>query len=305
MKRAKPLKKFHIGPRTMKTAVAIIISLAIVNQYGASSAKLIFAMLGAMSAVQPTFKGSLEACLTQIVGVIFGALGGLALRTLPVSYLTAVGIGVILIIAIYNMFHVTLSPSLPCFILVMVVTTADMSPMDYALGRIWDTAIGLVVGLCVNMLVFPYDNSRKIRATMESLDKDLIAFLEDMFDGDGHLPDADDMAAKIATMEKQLTIFSNQRLLFRLRRQRRELAQLRHCEKMAQALVTQLEALSHLERPGRLDEENRRRLQACGAEIRDNRPLDAVMTLDVVTNYHVGQVLTLRQALLEELRQGK
>ena len=43
MKRAKPLKKFHIGPRTMKTAVAIIISLAIVNQYGASSAKLIFA----------------------------------------------------------------------------------------------------------------------------------------------------------------------------------------------------------------------------------------------------------------------
>lgn len=74
---------------------------------------------------------------------------------------------------------------------------------------------------------------------------------------------------------------------------------------MAQALVTQLEALSHLERPGRLDEENRRRLQACGAEIRDNRPLDSVMTLDVVTNYHVGQVLTLRQALLEELRQGK
>lgn len=155
------------------------------------------------------------------------------------------------------------------------------------------------------MLVFPYDNSRKIRATTESLDKDLIAFLEDMFDGDGHLPDADGMAAKIATMEKQLTIFSNQRLLFRLRRQRRELAQLRHCEKMAQALVTQLEALSHLERPGRLDEENRRRLQACGAEIRDNRPLDSVMTLDVVTNYHVGQVLTLRQALLEELRQGK
>ena len=305
MKQVKPLKKFHIGPRTVKTAVAIIISLAIVNQYGASSAKLIFAMLGAMSAVQPTFKGSLEACLTQIVGVIFGALGGLALRALPVSYLTAVGIGVILIIAIYNMFHVTLSPSLPCFILVMVVTTADMSPMDYALGRIWDTAIGLAVGLCVNMLVFPYDNSRNIRATMEGLDKDLIAFLEDMFDGDGHLPDTDGMAAKIATMEKQLAIFSNQRLLFQLRRQRRELAHLRHCEKMAQALVAQLEALSYLERPGRLDEENRRRLQACGAEIRDDRPLDSVMTLDVVTNYHVGQVLTLRQTLLEELRHGK
>ena len=127
------------------------------------------------------------------------------------------------------------------------------------------------------------------------------AGVEDMFDGDEHLPDADGMAAKIAAMEKQLTIFGNQRLLFHLRRQRRELAQLRSCDRMAQALVTQLEALSHLERPGRLDEENRRRLQACGAEIRDTRPLDSVMTLDVVTNYHVGQVLTLRQALLQEL----
>ena len=39
MKRIKPLKKFHIGPRTVKTAAAIIISLVIVNQYGASSAK--------------------------------------------------------------------------------------------------------------------------------------------------------------------------------------------------------------------------------------------------------------------------
>lgn len=33
----------------------------------------------------------------------------------------------------------------------------------------------------------------------------------------------------------------------------------------------------------------------------DRRPLDSVMEVDVVTNYHVGQILTLRQALLQEL----
>ena len=84
-----------IGLRTIKTAAAIIIALAIVNQYGTSSAKLIFAMLGAMSAVQPTFRASLEACLTQIVGVSFGAVMGLLLRELPISYLTAVGLSLI------------------------------------------------------------------------------------------------------------------------------------------------------------------------------------------------------------------
>ncbi len=30
-----------------------------------------------------------------------------------------------------------------------------MDPIRYALGRIWDTAIGLSVGMAINMLVFP------------------------------------------------------------------------------------------------------------------------------------------------------
>ena len=290
-----------VGLRTIKTAAAIIIALAIVSRYGASSAKLIFAMLGAMSAVQPTFRASLDACLTQIVGVSFGAVMGLLLRELPISYLTAIGIGVIIIITVYNSLHVTLSPSLPSFILVMVCTTADLSPLSYALGRIWDTAIGLGVGILVDVLVFPYDNSRKIQGALEGLDRDVLRFLEEIFDGDDVLPDGEALAGKLSAMEKQLAIFSKQKLFFHLGRQKRELARFRSCDRMAKELVCHMEAVCLLERPGRLTEENRRRLAAAGAEIRDGRPLDSVMELDVVTNYHVGQLLTLRQELLQEL----
>ena len=290
-----------VGLRTIKTAAAIIIALAIVSRYGASSAKLIFAMLGAMSAVQPTFRASLDACLTQIVGVSFGAVMGLLLRELPISYLTAIGIGVIIIITVYNSLHVTLSPSLPSFILVMVCTTADLSPLSYALGRIWDTAIGLGVGILVDVLVFPYDNSRKIQGALEGLDRDVLRFLEEIFDGDDVLPDGEALAGKLSAMEKQLAIFSKQKLFFHLGRQKRELARFRSCDRMAKELVCHMEALCLLGRPGRLTEENRRRLAAAGAEIRDGRPLDSVMELDVVTNYHVGQLLTLRQELLQEL----
>ena len=290
-----------VGLRTIKTAAAIIIALAIVSRYGASSAKLIFAMLGAMSAVQPTFRASLDACLTQIVGVSFGAVMGLLLRELPISYLTAIGIGVIIIITVYNSLHVTLSPSLPSFILVMVCTTADLSPLSYALGRIWDTAIGLGVGILVDVLVFPYDNSRKIQGALEGLDRDVLRFLEEIFDGDDVLPDGEALAGKLSAMEKQLAIFSKQKLFFHLGRQKRELARFRSCDRMAKELVCHMEALCLLERPGRLTEENRRRLAAAGAEIRDGRPLDSVMELAVVTNYHVGQLLTLRQELLQEL----
>ena len=132
--------KIHIGPRTIKTVAAVIISMIVVDLYGATTSKLIFAMLGAMAAVQPTFKESVESCLTQIVGVLFGALAGVLLLALPVHPLISTAIGLILVITLYNMLHIRFSPSLPCFIVVMVCTTPDIQPMAYAFGRIWDNS---------------------------------------------------------------------------------------------------------------------------------------------------------------------
>jgi uncharacterized membrane protein YgaE (UPF0421/DUF939 family) len=185
--------KIHIGLRTVKTAAAVVLAMIIVESYGATSSKLIFAMLGAMAAVQPTFKESLESCLTQIVGVLFGAVMGILLLALPVHPLVATGIGIILVITLYNALRIRFSPSLPCFILVMLCTSPDIQPLEYAVGRIWDSAIGLAVGMIVNTLIFPYDNSRQIRGIVESLDREVIAFLEDMFDGDDVLPDGAQM----------------------------------------------------------------------------------------------------------------
>lgn len=293
--------KFHIGLRTIKTAVAIIVAMLTVDRLGATADKLIFAMLGAMSAVASTFRESLSACVSQIVGVIFGALVGLVLTSLPISYLTSIGVGVILIITVYNMLRFKESPSLPCFILVLICISETIDPISYAMGRIWDTAIGLGIGMLINLLVFPYDNSRNIKATIESLDRHLILFLEDMFDGDTNLPNADKLNAKLRDMERQLSVFESQVFLLHPRRHRLKLEQFRRCDRKAKELVARLQILSNIERPGRLTEESRRRLAACGATIRDERPLDSVMELDVVTNYHVRQILQIRHELLSAL----
>ena len=296
------MKPFPIGLRTLKTAAAIVISMIIVDAYGASSSRLIFAMLGAMAAVQPTFKESVESCLTQISGVFLGALAGVLLLSLPIHPLVAAGIGVVLVIMVYNALHIRFSPSLPSFIVVLLCTTPGVQPLSYGLGRIWDTAIGLGVGMAINTLIFPYDNSRRIRSTIESLHKELILFLEEMFDGDNILPDAANTSHAIDDMHKQLKIFENQKLMFHLRRQKRDLERFRQCEGKARELLAHMEVLSRMGVPGRLSEENRQRLISCGACVRDRRQLSSVMEKDIVTNYHVSRVLTLRLELLEALK---
>lgn len=296
--------RLRIGMRTVKTVAAVIIAMVIVDLYGATSSKLILAMLGAIAAVQPTFKESLESCLTQFAGVFFGAVVSVLLLMLPLHPLVSSGIGIILVITLYNLLGIRYSPALACMIVVSMCYETDARPIVYAAGRIWDTSIGLSVGMVINTLVFPYDNSRQIRQAVEALDKAVIAFLEDMFDGDDQLPDAKEMTAAINEMGRQLATFSNQRLLMRLRRQKEQIEVFQLCEGKSRELLARLEVLSRMSRPGRLNEENRRRLIACGADIRDERPLDSVLERDVVTNYHIEQILRLRRELLDILKKA-
>lgn len=297
----KKRSRFHIGLRTLKTAAAVVISMLIVETYGATTSRLIFAMLGAMAAVQTNFKESLLSCTTQIIGVLLGSAVGIVLMLLPIPSLAAAGIGMVLMITVYNVFRIRFSPSLSCFIVVMICTTPDVQPLVYAFGRIWDTAIGLAVGMLINTLIFPYDNSHRIRWMAESLDKELTSFLENMFDGNGILPDTEKMVKTIDDLAQQLQLFANQKLLLHLRRQKAQLETFRICESNARQLVAHMEVLCRMDHLGRLNEENRRKLTASGAEIRDKRQMVETTENDTVTNYHVGQILLLRRELLDAI----
>lgn len=297
--------RIHIGLRTVKTAVSVIIAMLIVDSHGASSSKLVFAMLGVMAAVQPTFQESVEACLGQIISVQIGSFFGVVMRNLPVSQFLACGLGVLIVITLFNALRLRYIPNIACLVLVLLCTSPDIEPMTYALERMWDTAIGLAVGFTFNTLVLPYNNSKKILATIEGLEQELIWFLEHLFDGDDALPNAEVMMKKIDFMARQLDIFSKQKLVLHLRRQKLELETYRQCERKARELVARMEVLCHMGRPGRLNDENRRRLAAAGAEIRDMRPLDCVQERDVVTNYHVAQILSLRHDLMQVLWDSK
>ena len=299
----KGLPKIHIGLRTVKTTAAIVISMVIVDFLGTSASKLIFAMVGAMAAVQPTFKESVDSCLAQIVGVLFGSAASVVLLMLPVPPLVATAIGMILVITLYNALRIRYSPSLPCFVVVLMCTTPDIMPLAYASERVWDTTIGLSVGMLINTLVFPYDNSRQIRATVKSLDKDLIAFLEDMFDGDDILPDANEMSRDVDAMYRQMHLFANQKLITNLRRQKEKQETFHQCERKVRLLLARMEVLSQMGIPGRLSEENRQALEECGAVILDQRPLENATERDVVMNYHIRQVLQLRKELLDVLKE--
>lgn len=296
------LTNFPIGLRTWKTAISVVLALVIVNYYGTTTSRLTFAMLGAMTAMQPTFIESLESSLTQIIGVFFGAVAGVLLLMLPIPYIVSTGIGIILVITIYNLFNIRLSPSLPCMIILTITTTPNIQPIGYALGRFWDTMIGLAIGMTINTLVFPYNNTRKISSMIKSLELEVIHFLEEIFDGDSILPDIEKLLENIKELDMQLSIFSKQWVLLRRKRNRSKLEIFETCNKKSRQLVSHMEILCRMHEYGRLDSENRKCLVSQGALVKDIRLIDESTELDLVTNYHVRKILQLRQELLDTLR---
>ena len=300
----KKWSRLRIGPRTLKTALAVTLSIIMVSFYGSSTSNLIFATIGALSAMGATFKESVSSSISQIAAVVFGALAGVLLLSLHMPPLPASGIGIIVVITFYNLLHLKISPTLACIVVVTICNLTSTTPFVYAIERIWDTAIGLLVGMLINLFIFPYDNSKQIRNTIYRLDKELILYLEDMFDGDDNWPNVNKMLHSLDEIDHGLKIFSDQKLLYHRKKQRHDLDSLWDCEEKARQLVNHLEILSALPFPGVLNLYNRERLERNGAKINDQRIPEEPTELDVVTNYHVSQVLDLRRELINTLREN-
>ena len=303
----KKLTAIRIGPRTLKTALAIVIAVGIVQAYGSGSPRsVIFAMLGAMGTMQPTTKASLDSCATRTLGVIFGALTGILLVYLQVPPLLATGIGTVAVITLYNTLHMKYSPIIPCIIVVVLCNTPGVEPFSYALGRLWDTIIGLGVGLVINTCIFPYNNRKQILTATHSLSRETLRFLEGLFDNGSHQTHIETLEKIVENLDKQVTIFSSQYFLFQRQQYQKAADIFQLYEDNSKRLVYHMEILSKIGTPGVLSDENRQRLADCGAEILDPRkPSVTPSDMDIITNFHVTQILDLRQTLMETAKKQR
>ena len=111
------------------------------------------------------------------------------------------------------------------------------------------------------------------------------------------------MRKTIDEMASQLGIYSKQWLPFRVKNDQKKLEVFLQCESMARELLAQMEVLHHMKAPGRLDPDIRRRLEENGADIRDHRAILRYEEEDIITNYHVGQILDLRDKLMETIKE--
>lgn len=158
----------------LKTVVAVFLSL-LVDSWRPGGMPF-YAAITAILCVQPKKQDSLEVAANREVATICGGLAGMgflfAERALslaepdPLRYLL-VSLALIPLISLSVWLERPKATFLTCVVFLSVVVThdSDVHPFLFALNRILDTTIGIIIALVVNVAPWSFQNRRRNRSS--------------------------------------------------------------------------------------------------------------------------------------------
>lgn len=185
----KNIKKLPLpGMRNIKTAVSVLLCLVvyvlfpllaeITNEFDGKFFELLtfivnrqdpmFACIAAVVVMQSTVADSVSSGKSRIYGTALGVAAGLLFLlinlSVPVHLLNIllIAIGVVFLIYVCNLLKLQNAVSISVItFLVILISIGQKSPILYAVNRLLDTGIGIVISIFVNRyLNFPFKKEK-------------------------------------------------------------------------------------------------------------------------------------------------
>lgn len=286
----------HIGLRTVKTGLAVALAMFFASLRG--SPALIFAAIGAISAMSRTVGDAFESCRTQLTGIILGAgVGVICVSLFARLHYLGVGCGLVVLILVCVRLKLQFAVPLSCIVFVAIWLAPAGSALEYGFNRLLDTAIGLATALVINVAIKPYNNRRRIVGMLLHFQQAVPAYVRERV-VDGHYPDLSPLSAQLERIADELAIFEKQRV-FRVRDHDGQAVFLRGCEGLARRIWQELNALCAMDEKGRLSPENAERLSLLGLSAPAGGCAPPETPADIVGNYHLDNLLRAWQFLGE------
>lgn len=197
----KNIKKLPLpGMRNIKTAVSVLLCLVvyvlfpllaeITNEFDGKFFELLtfivnrqdpmFACIAAVVVMQSTVADSVSSGKSRIYGTALGAAAGLLFLlinlSVPVHLLNIllIAIGVVFLIYVCNLLKLQNAVSISVItFLVILISIGQKSPILYAVNRLLDTGIGIVISIFVNRyLNFPFRKEKALEEKKDETEKE-------------------------------------------------------------------------------------------------------------------------------------
>ncbi len=166
-----------IGARNLKTALAVSLCIIIFELIGRPYP--FYACIAAVICMKDTVENSMSMGKSRMIGTITGACVGILLTFIARSFnLTnfqgiITGIGIVLTIYLLNVFKKNGSVVIACIVCIAIMTNLHgRTPYSYAINRVIDTFIGIIIALLINNYIYKY---RKIvKKDLENIEEKIL-----------------------------------------------------------------------------------------------------------------------------------
>lgn len=148
----------HIGMRNIKTALAVLVAIAITGVFNLVSP--FYAAIAAFVTMQSSVIASYKTGAARMIGTFIGAGVGILCAYIYPQNAATTGIGVVVLIYLCNVLKIQDAiPNAGIVLLAIMLNVSKGNVMIYSFYRIVDTFIGVVIAILVNYFIFhPKDN---------------------------------------------------------------------------------------------------------------------------------------------------
>ncbi|WP_455538103.1 FUSC family protein [Terrisporobacter sp.] len=165
------MNKF-IGMRTLKTGIAVVLTCILT---GFAVDNMFYAATACVVTMQDTIKTSFKMGSQRVLGTLVGGLVGFLLFLVMPQNPILCGIGIMIVIKLCEFFKLSslVVSSVTFFSLYLGYINSE--PLTYSLQRIFDTSIGVIMGLIINYVMARpnyYNNTMNEFTTIKKLFKE-------------------------------------------------------------------------------------------------------------------------------------
>ncbi|SDL14712.1 FUSC family protein [Natronincola ferrireducens] len=163
-----------IGLRTIKTGIAVTLSLFVSNLLGIDNP--FYAAVAAIIVMQPTVSDSWVTGINRMLGTVIGAVvGAIFVGIAPANPLLA-GFGIIVLILIMNRLNWGESIAIAGVVFVGIFLNIEGDHISNALHRLLDTSIGIIIGVIINYTVYPPAYDGKVIDEIKQISKNTLKY---------------------------------------------------------------------------------------------------------------------------------
>ena len=195
-----------IGMRTVKTVIAVLLTLGVSEIFKLSSPLL--ASIAAIMTIESSIAESFTTGKNRIYGTILGGIIALIMSYIVPLNFFFIGIGLIILITICNMFKWSKAVRMAMIVFLSIALNYEgIARFNYAFDRTLDTLVGVIIGAAINYFIRPPDTEEKIKDIINSTYLDIKDILEKLI-WNKEINKLEDLKNEITNIEEGYKIFT-------------------------------------------------------------------------------------------------